>query len=228
MKWTLRHTGYVIVFLLLGAVTVQSFMLSSKINKLNEANNSITIIKEQLNHKQDSIDLLSLQSITLKARADSLGVVVNELQEDNEQLSNVLHDALTSIDSIPAEENYVFLKDTAYNYSGPLEFPFNAKQVTEIRKTYVENDAIKKINVNLNLSVSILKEQVILQDSVINNQYVQLHLYSDMIDSLKDIVDQQEEENNNLNKQVVLQKRLKNIFQGTTLGSVLLVIIVAL
>lgn len=225
MKITLRHITYVVVFILIAALSFQSYRLSSKIDKLDSANVTLALIKERLSHKQDSLDLLASQAAVLKFKADSLGVVVDELEKNNELLSGKLDSALTAIDSIPPEENYVFLQDSAYRYPGELKYPFNGKQVTEIRKTYVENVMVKKININLATTVNILRKQNETQDSLISNQYVQLDMYSGMIGSLKNIVATQEGENDKLNKDLIKQKKLKILFEGSTAVGIIFILI---
>jgi len=225
MKVTIRNIAYVIIFVLLGAVTFQSYLLSTKIDKLNMANDNLKAVKEQLAHKQDSINLLSKQSFTLQLKADSLGKVAIELKKYNNTLVHQLENALSHIDSIPPEENYIFLKDTAYVYPGELKFPFNAKQVTEMRKTFAENLVIKKINVNLATTINVLQKQNNIQDSIISNQYIQLNIYSGMVKTLTNNLDIKAKENTKLYKDVINQKRVKYLFEGTTFIGVVYILI---
>lgn len=220
-----KHIAYGIIFVLLAAVTFQSYKLSIKIDQLNAANSNINTINELLNHKQDSINKLSKETAVLQLKADSLGKVVLELKKDNTELSNQLDSTLSSIDNIPPEKNYRFLQDSAYRYYGKLEYPFNAKQVTEIRKTYTENIMIKKINVNLATTVNILQRQVNVQDSIIGIQYVQLDMYSGMVKTLRMTLDLKHQENLDLYKDVINQKRLKYLFEGATLVGVIYILI---
>lgn len=228
MKITLKHITYGVVFVLIAALTFQSYRLSVKMAKLNEANSSLAIVNERLIHKQDSINLLRKQSLLLKFKADSLGLLVADLQNDNDSLNNELDSVLSAIDSIPPKDSYTFLQDSAYNYPGELEYPFNAKQVTEIHRTYVENIMVKKINVNLATTIYVLQEQNKTQDSLISNQYVQLSIYSDMINSLRGVIVTQEAENNTLNKQLSKERKLKILFQGATAVGVVFILITLL
>jgi len=228
MKITLTHITYAAVFVLIGALTFQSIRLSNKISKLNSTDSALTIAKEHLVHKQDSIDLLCKQSLFLKFKADSLGLLVADLQADNDSLNNELDSALAVIDSIPPEDSYIFLQDSAYNYPGELEYPFNARQVTEIHRAYIENIMIKKINVNLATTVNILRKQNETQDSLISNQYVQLSIYSDMVNSLRGVVTTQEVANNQLNKQLNKERKLKILFEGATAVGVIFILITLL
>ena len=225
MKITLRHVAYVAVFLLIGAFSYQSYRLSVKIDKLNSTNSALALAKQTLSHKQDSINLLAGQANQLKLKADSLGLLVIDLQKDKDILYNELADALAAIDSIPVEDNYIYLRDTAYKYAGALDYPFNASQVIAMRKTYTREDFLYKVNINQAVTITILRKQNSLQDSVIGNQYVQLVLYSDMIDSLKDIVSNQEADNKKLTKDIIKQKRAKYFFQGTTAVGVIVALI---
>jgi len=220
-----RTIAYGVIFLLLAAVTVQSYFLSVKIDKLNAANSNLDAVKKELTHKQDSINLLSKQASTLQLKADSLGEVAIELKKNNEMLTHQLDNILSNIDSIPPEENYRYLQDTAYRYLGKLEFPFNAKQVTEIRKTHAENVMIKKINVNLATTVNILQKQIVLKDSLISNQYVQLDLYAGIVETLKTTIDKQGIDNTKLRKDAMNQKRIRYIFEGGTFIGIVYIIL---
>ena len=87
---------------------------------------------------------------------------------------------------------------------------------------------IKKINVNLATTVNILRKQNETQDSLISNQYVQLSIYSDMVNSLRGVVTTQEVANNQLNKQLNKERKLKILFEGATAVGVIFILITLL
>jgi hypothetical protein len=158
MKITLTHIAYAAVFLLVIGLTVQSCRLSVKMQKLNQINNELVVVQNNIAHYKDSINILELDNIKRNKRIDSLNKVIYNLQKVNGSLYHQLKDALNAIDSIPPEQNYTYLQDSVYVYPGDKVFPFNAKQVTEIRKTFAEGIIIKKINVNQAITIRILQE----------------------------------------------------------------------
>jgi len=119
----------------------------------------------------------------------------------------------------------MFLQDTAYNYPGSLDYPFNAKQVTEIRKDFTENSIINKINVNLLATVDVLQGQNTTKDSLILIQDSQIDLYKEMVDSYKEIITTVEKEKTKLNKDIVKQKRIKYILEGVSAVEAIVILI---
>jgi hypothetical protein len=225
MKLQVKHIAYGAIFLLVSGLTFQSYRLSVKNTKLEQLDTTTLLLKEEIKHKSDSIDLLEARAIVLQSKSDSLNKVVNTLQKDKDRLYTKLDSALSAIDSIPAEDNYVFLRDSAYNYPGELEFPFNSKQVTEIRKDFTENGLLKKINVNLATTIDVLQKQNEIKDNLILNQNNQLDLYENMIDSYKDVVEVNEKSNAKLTKEVIKQKRVKYLFQGISVAGGIFILI---
>jgi len=224
MQITLKEIGYGIVFLLVTGIAIQSYRLSIAKSKLKDSGIALALIKESLKHKQDSIDLLAIDAITLRDKNDSLTVIVNKLSQKNKNLDKKLKDALSNIDSIPPDVNYAYLQDSAYVYPGDKVYPFNGTQVTEIRKDYVENDILKKINLDYVTFTDVLRIQIGVQDSMIGNQYEQLGIYEGMVTSLTDVLSAAELDKSNLNKEMIRQKRGKFIFLGSTVAEALTIL----
>jgi len=225
MKITFKHITYAAIFLLVAALTFQSYRLSVKSNKLKDANSELVILEYKLASKQDSINLFKSRTVVLEHKSDSLIKVIIKLQKDKKILDKKLIEALANVDLIPTDESYSFLQDSAYNYPGELKYPFNNKQVTEIHKDFIENIMLERINVNLVTTVDVFKEQIMILDSLISNQYVQLDLYDEMIGSYKGIITTVEKEKDKLNKDIIKQKRVKYIFQGISVAEALVILI---
>lgn len=225
MKLQIKHFAYGAIFLLIGLVVFQSYRLSIKNDKLKQLNSTTVLLEERLKHKTDSINLLETENIILESKSDSLNVIVNELKKDNIALNVKLDSALSAIDSIPSEENYSYLKNVAYNYPGNLQYPFNAKQVAEIRKDYTENGLLNKININLVNTIDVLQKQNSVKDDLILNKDVQIDLHKSIIDSYKTEIENCEKNIATLNKDAIKQKRVKYLFQGVSIvGGVFILI----
>lgn len=205
------------IFLLVGMLTFQSYRLSIRTNQLNNSSTEIELLKYKLSNKQDSLNLLQLEAQTLRNISDSLVKETVKLEKVTRDLNIQLEKALSKIDSIPPGESYEFLQNVAYNYEGTLEYPFNSIQVTEIHKSYVENEMIKSINVNLATTINVLNRRIGIQDSLIYNQHSRLRIYGNMVDLLNRETELLSKENKKLNKDIINQKRVKYLFQGTTI-----------
>jgi len=217
MKLQIKHIAYGAIFLLIGLVVFQSYRLSIKNDKLKQLNSTTVLLEERLKYKIDSINLLETENIILESKSDSLNSIVSKLKKDNIALNTKLDSALSAIDSIPSEENYLYLKNIAYNYPGDLEYPFNAKQVTEIRKDYTENGLLNKININLTNTVDVLQKQNDVKDNLILNKDSQIELYKSSADSYKVEIENCEENITTLNKDVIKQKRVRYLFEGVSI-----------
>jgi len=225
MKITIKHIAYSVIFILVMGLSFQSYRLSVKMSKLNQSNIELVNARRNALLYRDSINMITLRNKQIQRKIDSLGRVVIDLRGATSILHRKLAIALSKIDSIPPEENYTFLQDSAYAYPGDKVFKFNATQVTEIRKTYAENIILKKINVNDAITIQIMQEQSIVKDTLIHNLYGQISIYDNMIRSLDDTIDKQAKENVNLNKKLIRSKRFVYFFEGTTAVGVIFIII---
>jgi hypothetical protein len=214
MKLNNTIIAYGVGLLLLTGLIFQSYRLSVNNNVLGNTNTQIILLKDKLSRKTDTISLLEAQRDSVEIRNLLLAKTIIRLDKENKKLDRQLDSAISAIDSIPADENYSYLQDSAYTYDGDKIYPFNGKQVTEIRKDYVANNMLRKINGNLEVTIYTLKKQVDTQDTIITNQYVQIDVYKDMIVTLKEINVINDEAIKKLNKEVVKQKRLKYILEG--------------
>jgi hypothetical protein len=225
MKFNIKQITYSAIFILIAALTFQSYRLSVKENKLKDVSSKLTLLEYTLSNKKDSINLLEYQAKLLTAKSDSLNKEVLKLKKYNTVLNNKLDSALSSIDSIPPDSSYIFLKDSAYKYSGDLIYPFNGKQITEIHKDFVENIILNKININLDSTINLISSQIVAKDNLINNQLIQINTYKGMIKSLDDIVNINKGEINKLNKDVIKQKRVKYLLQGISVAEGIFILI---
>jgi septal ring factor EnvC (AmiA/AmiB activator) len=225
MKFTIKHYAYAAIFVLIAVLTFQSYRLSVKQDRIDLYGKELALLNHKLTIKQDSIKWLEVEKERLAFKFDSIGEVVDKLRRENKVLSKKLKDALAAVDVIPPEETYIFLRDTAYNYEGEYKYPFNDRQVVEIRKDYVENININKINVNLNSTINMLNEQINVQDGIIVNQSSQINNYLDMVNALNETVNIKDAENNKLSKDVKKQKRVRYFLQGVTVAEAIVIII---
>jgi len=230
-KIQLKHIGYGLVILLIAGFSLQSYRLSVKRSELENSNVATSLLTEKINHKTDSIKLLSSQKIAMTYKSDSLSNVIRLLKKQKMELDKKLTDALTAIDLIPPDRNYIFLQDIAYPtllYDGKLEYPFNGKQVTEIRKDFTRVDGLEKLNIDLENIIIQSEVQYSVQEGIISNQESQIGLYKDINTSCQTLVGMKDIEIKTLNKDIKKQKRMKYLLQSISIGEALAIIIILL
>lgn len=221
MKLTVNNLIILACLTFASLLSVQTYFLFKKDKELKNTKNELVDINTLLKNTRDSVSLLDFQNDKFKAKIDSLHNIVLSLEKDKNKLYEQLDSALSAIDSIPPDLNYKFLQDSAYNYPGDKVYPFNGKQVTEIRKSFVENQTLKKIVVNMETTLSALRKQNKTQDSVIINKELIIKIQNNTIDELHKVVIDQNSKVSDLERNVNKQKAIKHIFQGTTVAGII-------
>lgn len=145
------------VFIVLACIII-FYIVTGKISR-NQAIKSATELAEQISGFDLEKDILIGEKINLKSERDSL---IEENYKIKEQRDSVLilkdqeawrsakyrrerNEARRALKEYTPNDSYEFLQEEGYPFTGEKEYGFNAKQVSGIHGTFIENEFNKDI-----------------------------------------------------------------------------------
>jgi hypothetical protein len=179
-------------------------------------------------HRLDSLATVYLKDI--KYRDQVIASKDKQIADENTNLA-ILQDSvkhvLAGLTNVTADSSYSYISKRIKPTS-PLKYPFDSTQVKGIHFTLLERDGLTLVNTRLNLLVADLKQVSLLKD----NQIVELKDLNNVYVSKESICEKEKTgyqiEIKDLNKQLKLQKLLKNITIDTSIGLAVGVVILLL
>jgi hypothetical protein len=144
----------------------EALRVAEKITGLNLEKDILISQKTNVSRQRDSV---LNENYFLKEERDSIKKregYYNKLAQKYKRERNEARDAL---ENLSPNENYRFLQDEAYPYLGLLEFGFNARQVKEMHKTFVENEFCEKELEIKEFQLENCKENLVVSSKIENN-----------------------------------------------------------
>jgi hypothetical protein len=144
-----RALGYIIavIFLIVyfidkGFDKREMLRVTEKITGLNMQKDLLIKEKENISEQRDS---LISQNKILRAQRDSVLVLKEQEAWRSAKYKRERNEARRKLKEYTPNESYDFLDKEAYPYIGEKQYKFNAKQVTGMHETFVENEYNKSI-----------------------------------------------------------------------------------
>lgn len=183
-------------------------------SKIDSLNNVIT-------ERDSMIQLLDYTIVEFNEITDSLYKEIQLLKKTNAELQKDLDSIVEKVDSIPANESYEYLINTAYPFKGEGSFTFNDTQLRGIRSSYQENIVLKIMNTNLDKIIDQFEFVVYYKDSLISVSEYQRQMLELNQQDLRDLISEKQKEIDYWESEAIRQKKI-TITGGTILGGLLI------
>lgn len=211
----------IITVVVMGAAYLTQTYLDKVNTNVERYENSIDSLNRVIAERDIMIQHLDVTIEGFNEKTDSLLKEIQLLKKNNVELQDSLDSIIEEIDSIPANESYEYLVNTAYPFEGKGSFVFNDTQIRGIRVTYQENKLLKIKEINLEKIVEQFEFIVYYKDSLISVSEYQRNMLELNQQALQELVDANQKAIDYWKSEATRQKKI-TITGGTILGGLLI------